>query len=85
MQFPILTHYSSLTIDLNSGHQHGACRHHVTHKDEVGRPQACSKNNISMLNPLTTEQANKLARRFLAISHLPLESCSNLLRIHQAF
>jgi len=38
-------------------------------------------------NPLATARANKLARNFLAINHqlLDLESCSNPLRIQQAF
>jgi len=36
------------------GHQRGARENQVAHKDHVGRPRACSKNNISMINVVFT-------------------------------
>ena len=35
------------------GHQRGAHGHQVVRKNHVGRPRACSKNNISMINVFT--------------------------------
>jgi len=41
-----------------SGHQRGARGHYVARKDQVGRPMACSKNNISMINVFTLTNIN---------------------------
>jgi len=41
-----------------SGHQRGARGHHVARKDQVGRPMAYSKNNISMINVFTLTNIN---------------------------
>jgi len=40
------------------GHQCGARGHQFAHKDQVGRPRACSKNNINMINAFTLTNVN---------------------------
>ena len=40
------------------GHQRGARGHQVARKGQVGRPRACSKNNISMINIFTLPKIN---------------------------
>jgi len=48
------------------GHQCGARGHQVARKDHVGRPRACSKNNISMINVFTNTKLleGKLRKNF---------------------
>ena len=64
------------------GHQCGARGHQVAHKDEVGRPRAYSKNNISMINVLPLTNINtkiiesKLSKIFI------LEVCIKLVVLH---
>jgi len=43
----LLNFYSTVQI---RGHQRGARGHQVGLKDHGGRPRACSKNNINMIN-----------------------------------
>jgi len=40
------------------GHQRGARGHQVARKDQVGRPRAFSKNNISMINVFALTNIN---------------------------
>jgi len=53
-------------------HQRGVRGHHVARKDHVGRPRACSKNNISMTNVFTLMNINtkiiesKLSKFFIS-------------------
>jgi len=54
------------------GHQRGAGGHQVARKEHVGRPRACSKNNISMINVFTLTNINtkiaesKLSKLFIS-------------------
>jgi len=56
----------------NTCHQRGARGHQVARKDQVGRPPACSKINISMINVLTLTNINtkiiegKLSKIFIS-------------------
>jgi len=60
----------------------GACGHQVTHKDQVGHPRACYKNNISMINVFTLTNINteiiegKLNKIFIS------EVCIKLIALH---
>ena len=35
------------------GHQHGASGHKVARTEHVGRPRACSENNMNMISFIT--------------------------------
>jgi len=54
------------------GHQRGARGHQAASKHQVGRPRACSKNNISMINVFTLTNINtkiiesKLSKIFIS-------------------
>jgi len=73
------------SILYHRGHQRVARGHKVARKDQVGRPRACSKINISMINVLTLTNINtkiiegKLSKIFIS------EVCIELvaLRINQ--
>ena len=60
------------------GHQRGARGHQVAHKDDVGRPRACSKNDISMINAFTLTNINtkiiesKLSKIFFSEVYIKL-------------
>jgi len=43
---------------LHQGRQLGPRDHQVAHKDQVGRPRACSENNISMINVFALTNIN---------------------------
>ena len=59
-------------IAYSRGHQRDARGYQVVRKDHVGRPWACSKNNISMINAFTLTIINtkiiegKLSKTFIS-------------------
>jgi len=60
------------------GHQRDARGHEIARKDHVGRPRACSKNNISMINLFTLTHINtkiiecKSSKIFISEMHIIL-------------
>jgi len=46
------------TLQWSRSHQRGARGHQVARKDQVGRPWACSKNNINMISVFTLTNIN---------------------------
>jgi len=61
------------------GHQRGARGHQVARKDHVGRPWACSKSDISMVNVFTLTNINTKIIKGKLKEIFILEVCIKLL------
>jgi len=68
---------------LQQGRQRGSRAYQVARKDQVGRPRACCKNNVSMVIVFTLTNINtKIIERKLSKIFIS-EVCIKLVRINR--